>query len=291
MNAQISWLQPNRLHLHHGPIDCIIEATGDARDVERALRAAAAQFPTILPELVSNLTNLRSKLGTFTPQVSGETAARMVHACWPHRAQFITPMAAVAGSVADTLLARMLECAPALSKAFVNNGGDIALHIAAEETFALAVAPDPNVLRGNAVISIPSSWGVRGAATSGWRGRSHSLGIADAVTVLSSTAASADAAATMIANAVNVKDESIVRKPAHEVKDDSDLGDLLVTVDVPPLAESKIAEALNAGERAAQLLVSSGLIHSAVLQCQGRIRLVHPTSVVHQTPQLTLLAA
>ena len=40
---------------------------------------------------------------------------------------------------------------------------------------------------------------VRGVATSGWRGRSHSLGIADSVTVLAATAAMADAAATVIA--------------------------------------------------------------------------------------------
>ena len=45
---------------------------------------------------------------------------------------------------------------------------------------------------------------MRGIATSGWRGRSFSLGIADAVTVLAATAAEADAAATVIANAVDL---------------------------------------------------------------------------------------
>ena len=45
---------------------------------------------------------------------------------------------------------------------------------------------------------------MRGVATSGWRGRSFSLGIADAVTVLARTGAAADAAATIIANAVDL---------------------------------------------------------------------------------------
>jgi uncharacterized protein len=291
MSAQIAWLQPNRLHLHHGPIDCIVEAHGNGEDVNAALHAAAELFPTLLPELVANLERLRAQLGTFAPQVWGETAQRMVAACWPHRAQFVTPMAAVAGSVADTLRAHMLARAPSLSKAFVNNGGDIAFHLTKGETFKLAVAHNPNTLRFNGSIEIPANWPVRGVATSGWRGRSQSLGIADAVTVLAHNAASADAAATMIANAANVEDASILRKPAHEVKDDSDLGDLLVTVHVPALSEPKIALALGAGERAARLLVSAGVIHSAVLQCQGRIKLVHPISAVHRNLQLTLLAA
>jgi uncharacterized protein len=291
MSAQISWLQPNRLHLHHGPIDCIVEAHGSAEDVTAALQAAAELFPTLLPELVANLGRLRSKLGTFAPQVWGETAQRMVAACWPHRAIFITPMAAVAGSVADTLLAHMLARAPTLSKVFVNNGGDIALHLTEGEIFKLAIAHDPNALHFSGIIEISANGPVRGVATSGWRGRSQSLGIADAVTVLAHNAASADAAATMIANAVNVEDANILRKPAREVKDDSDLGDLLVTVHVPALSDTKIGLALSAGERAARLLVSAGVIHSAVLRCQGRIALIHPINAVHQNFHLTLLAA
>jgi uncharacterized protein len=291
MNAQISWHPPNRLHLHHGPIDCVVEASGDAHDVNTALRAAAERFPNVLPELVSNLGRLRSKLGTFAPQVSGETAQRMVAACWPHRAQFITPMAAVAGSVADTLLAHMLARAPKLSKAFVNDGGDIAFHLGEGEHFRVALASDPSTLGFNGVIEVPAEWPVRGVATSGWRGRSQSLGIADAVTVLAHDAASADAAATMIANAVDVDDGQILRKPANEVKDDSDLGDLLVTVFVPALTQVQIDDALSAGEHAAKMLVVEGVIHSAVLECQGRIKIVHPISAVHQNPQITLLAA
>ena len=84
---------------------------------------------------------------------------------------------------------------------------------------------------------------VRGVATSGWRGRSFSLSIADSVTVLVCTAGQADAVATVIANAVNLDDQRITRRPAHEIKDDFDLGARLVTVDVPRLPSELVQQA------------------------------------------------
>jgi ApbE superfamily uncharacterized protein (UPF0280 family) len=120
---------------------------------------------------------------------------------------------------------------------------------------------------------------VRGIATSGWRGRSFSLGIADSVTVLARDAATADAAATMIANAVDLDHAAIVRRPASSLKDDSDLGDLLVTVDVPALAQPLIDLALARGVEAAQRLRAQGLIEGAALFLQGRARVagIHET--------------
>ena len=72
-----------------------------------------------------------------------------------------------------------------------------------------------------------------GVATSGRHGRSFSLGIADAVTVLARTASQADAAATIIANAVDLPGHPAVRRmPANELQPDSDLGARPVTRDV-----------------------------------------------------------
>jgi len=112
---------------------------------------------------------------------------------------------------------------------------------------------------------------VRGVATSGWRGRSFSLGIADSVTVLARTAAAADAAATVIANAVNLDDARVKRRPACELKDDSDLGNIAVTVDVPALEPASVECALQAGATCARELRAAGLIWSAALVCQGRL--------------------
>ena len=130
--------------------------------------------------------------------------------------------------------------------------------------------------RLDADFSVTADLPVRGIATSGWRGRSFSLGIADSVTMLARTAAMADAAATVIANAVNVADPRIVRRPANELKDDSNLGDTPVTVGVPPLAVEQVRQALQAGALCACALQRFGLIHSAVLVCQHRAVRVEP---------------
>ncbi|HET6161849.1 MAG TPA: UPF0280 family protein [Dongiaceae bacterium] len=273
MSAQASLLTGNRLHLNHGPIDLIISADGDARDIRRAYQVAAAMFPNILPELVAELVTLRSPVGAAKPFVSGPIARRMVDAVWPYREIFITPMAAVAGSVAEHVLAAMMEAAP-LRRAIVNNGGDIAIHLEDGEMLRAGLLGDLTLPKMDAAIEIASAEPVRGIATSGWRGRSQSLGIADAVTVLATNAAMADAAATMIANAVNVDDPAIHRLPAREVRDESDLGDLPVTVDVGFLASQKTELALENGARRAAELRARGLIAAAYLQLQNQARVV-----------------
>jgi ApbE superfamily uncharacterized protein (UPF0280 family) len=113
---------------------------------------------------------------------------------------------------------------------------------------------------------------VRGVATSGWRGRSWSLGIADSVTVLAASGAAADAAATMIANAVDVASPAIERRRACDVDDGTDLGERLVTTGVGPLPEEAVASALANGAALAGELGSAGLIWGAVLALQGRFR-------------------
>jgi ApbE superfamily uncharacterized protein (UPF0280 family) len=126
--------------------------------------------------------------------------------------------------------------------------------------------------------TVHASMPVRGIATSGWRGRSFSLGIADSVTVLAKTAAMADAAATIIANAVDTTDPHIVRRAANEMKDDSDLGDILVTVDVPALPADAVHAALERGRIRARDLQRDGLIHSALLTCQQQAARLDPTA-------------
>jgi len=273
MSAQASLLPGNRLHLNHGPIDLIISADGAAADVRRAYQVAAAMFPNILPELVAKLAVLRAPIGELKPVVINPITRRMVDAVWPYREIFVTPMAAVAGSVAEHVLALMVEAAP-LRRAIVNNGGDIAIHLSEGEVMRAGLVGDLSLPKMDAAIEIASSDPVRGIATSGWRGRSQSLGIADSVTVLAPGAAMADAAATMIANAVDVDDPAIDRLPARAVRDDSDLGDLPVTVAVGLLSSQKAAQALENGAHRAAELRARGLIAAAYLQLQGQVRVV-----------------
>jgi ApbE superfamily uncharacterized protein (UPF0280 family) len=262
-------LPAGRLHLSDGPIDLIIKADGGTQAVARAYAGAAELFEGLLAELVAELPLLRARLATKYPALRGPIARRMAEAAWPHRQDFVTPMVAVAGAVAEAVLAALVEAAP-LRRAFVNNGGDIAIHLAQGEHIDIGVVRSLEDPEPEAFVRIEARSKVRGIATSGRHGRSFSLGIADAVTVLAQTAAQADAAATMIANAVDVADAAISRRPARELDPDSDLLELPVTVAVGPLSEAKIMAALACGRARAEALIAAGLIEGALMSLAGR---------------------
>lgn len=280
--AQRTALDAHRWHWSHGPIDIVAEAHGDADAVAAAHEAAWQRFGSLLGELVGEIALLRQPVSGGVNPFRQPVAQRMWTACAPFGARFITPMAAVAGAVAQELIAFYQR--PGIARAWINNGGDIALHLAPGHSvrvglFADLARFDPRDagrVETDGQFEIASALPVRGVATSGWRGRSFSLGIADSVTVLAATAAQADAAATVIANAVDVKDAGIHRRPASECKDDSDLGDIPVTVDVEKLAMSQVGLALDAGVACAAALQQAGLIWSVVMVCQGQHRTVEP---------------
>jgi ApbE superfamily uncharacterized protein (UPF0280 family) len=142
-------------------------------------------------------------------------------------------------------------------------------------------------------LTIRADDSTRGVATSGRHGRSFSLGIADAVTVLARTAAQADAAATIVANAVDLPGHpAIIRQPARDIQPDSDLGARLVTRDVGPLDDNEITDALAAGEGRAQQLLAAGLIEGAVLQVCGKLRILGARQLdLIRPPQLRAEAA
>jgi ApbE superfamily uncharacterized protein (UPF0280 family) len=273
--AQIHLLPDGRrLFLHDGPIDIVLEAFGTHVEIQAAYQAAGDRFVTVLDELCAELPNLRSQAGPHAPQPHGPVAQRMAVAVAPYADRwFITPMAAVAGAVSEEILAVMTNAAQ-LDRAYVNDGGDIALHLERGHFVAGMVDnPEGGSLVGSALLEATQP--VRGIATSGWRGRSFSLGIADAVTVLADRAAMADAAATIIANAVDLPGHpSIVRVPARELAPDNDLGDHCVTQAVGVLAPSEVSSALDAGMTTATTLLSEGLIRAAALHLRGETRMV-----------------
>jgi uncharacterized protein len=269
--AQIRLLEDGRRHhLHDGPIDLIVEASGEMNEIKAAYQAAAERFVNVLDELCRELAFLRQPTQIDGPLPSGVIARRMVAAVAPYcERTFITPMAAVAGAVAEEILGTMTTAAR-LSRAYVNNGGDIALHLGPGEHFVVGMVEQPDRPSLFGTVALDSVQPVRGLATSGWRGRSFSLGIADAVTVLADRAAMADAAATIIANAVDLPGHpGIVRTPARTLAPDSDLGDRLVTQRVGKLSSGEITAALEAGAAAAGMLIADGLIRSAALHLRG----------------------
>lgn len=278
----IAALPGGRLHLQHGPIDLVVAAEGAPGACRAAYAALVARFATVLGELCEELASLRAEAGR---PVRGDVARRMAAAVRPHAASaFITPMAAVAGAVADEMLATMTGAAE-LRRAYVNNGGDIALHLAPGEHLRTGLVARPGQPALFATARIGAADGIGGIATSGWPGRSFSLGIADAVTVCARSAAEADAAATVIANAVDLPGhEAVQRVPADTVQADSDLGGRLVTRGVGTLAPAEAREALEAGARVAMRLIRLGLIEAAVLHCQSHTQTCGKPLGVGQQP-------
>jgi hypothetical protein len=195
-------------------------------------------------------------------------------------------MAAVAGSVAEEILGAMLDAAP-LRRVYVNNGGDIALHLTGGRQFSIGLMDRPDQLGVMRTLVIEADDAVRGIATSGRHGRSFSLGIADAVTVLARTASQADAAATIIANTVDLPGHpAVVRCPARELQPDSDLGARLVTREVGALSDTEIEAALAAGVDCAQKLLAAGLIEGATLRLLCETAEVGTRRIVTPTPRL-----
>ena len=302
MQARRARLDRGRWHFQHGPIDLVIGADGDASAVSDSHDAAWRRFESVLGELVAELAALRRPVHALRSEcpVRGPVARRMWRACEPFRAGYITPMAAVAGAVAEELI----DCyrRAGIERAWVNNGGDIALHLAPGHAVKVGLCSDasgppggepgsglwtvaPHGAAAGRLLDFEVQAGapVRGIATSGWRGRSFSRGIADSVTVLAASAAQADAAATVIANAVDVDDARIVRRPASQLKDDTDLGDIEVTTQVPALPAQQVRRALEHGRRRATELQARGLIHAALLVCQRQLVQVAPTSTTIRT--------
>ena len=270
----------NRLHLQHGPIDIIAHVDAPEEVRKRLYTSASNRFSTVLVELVAEMDLLKQPWSADLPDPKGGIAQKM---CFAVRGSdiFVTPMAAVAGAVSDEILEAMLyeaknpdPCLEEIQRMYVNNGGDIAFWLNAGESFSIGVVDNPGIPELNARVSLAYESPVRGIATSGWRGRSLSLGIADAVTVLAGSAATADAAATLIANDVNVDYPGILKRPASEVKDESDLGMLPVTVDVPPLPVDQISEALKRGAQTAGNFIRTGKIEAAYLSLQKQTLVV-----------------
>ena len=262
-----------RLHLQHGPIDLVIEAFGSDEEVAEAYGQVRDRFSTILSQLVEELPKIQQVVKEPRWVPKGPVAVRMMDAVWPHRGSFVTPMAAVAGSVADEM-AQALSHGRDLRRAYINNSGDIAIYLAPGEKLRLGIVGELDKPGIDATAEIDHASPIRGVATSGWRGRSWSFGIADAVTVVAVSAAIADVAATLIANAVNVDHQSIERRPASEMDDQTDLGNRLVTVSVGNLDKTTVDAALDAGHKAASGMLRDGLIVAAAILLKGNFRYV-----------------
>jgi len=270
-----------QLRLMHGPIDIVMGCTGDSMLRRQVFNLAVNHFQQILETLVGELPLLRCELPqtdsslTTAAQPQGAIARRMWCACAPYSSQRVTPMVAVAGAVADELL-ESVRSVEGVNKIWINNGGDIALHLREHQTFDCGIIDDVSTGIPVGTITLGAGDGIGGVATSGCAGpgqggRSFSLGIADSVTVLAASAAAADVAATLIGNAVDLPNHvNVMRQPADSINPDSDLHSRPVVTEVGVLTRNEIDLALSRGEQCARRYLQRGLICGAVLSLRGQ---------------------
>jgi len=113
----------------------------------------------------------------------------------------VGPMAAVAGAMAEWVSKDLLELS---REVIVENGGDIYLATSKERTIGIYAAESPFSLKIGVVIR-PEETPLGICTSSGTVGPSLSFGKADAVCIVSKSAALADAAATAVGNIVQEK--------------------------------------------------------------------------------------
>jgi len=135
----------------------------------------------------------------FAPEI----ARTMIQAS---REAGVGPMAAVAGAVAEAVGRDLLQIS---DEVIVENGGDIYLSTAKERTVGLYAGRSPLSLKVGVLVG-PETSPLGICTSSGTVGPSLSFGKADAVCVLSDSAALADAAATSIGNVV--RDENDIER-------------------------------------------------------------------------------
>lgn len=251
-----------------GPMRLRISAwVGRLPQPEEAVRAAQESM-----SFLEQVAAVRPQLSEAWGSVSKERLGPLGRKMWESVALVgdpdLTPMAAVAGSIADSVADFLAE--RGMTKVIVENGGDIAFRLARGERISVGVRPRVDRKELTHCLKLDgtnTSWGV---ATSGLGGRSFTRGIAWSATVLATSASKADAAATAVANATWVPCAHVKRAKAGELDPGSDIAKLEVTLDVGKLPLDVATKGLEKGLAKALGLKAQGVIEGAFL-CVGSL--------------------
>jgi ApbE superfamily uncharacterized protein (UPF0280 family) len=250
-----------------GPMRLVISASiGNVVQTKTALRAAEESYGFL--ECVARHRKFLGRQFLETrEQIRDPLALKMISSVLAIGDEDLTPMAAVAGTIADEVADFLFE--RGMTKVVVDNGGDVAIRADREDPVSVGIRPDVNDRAVSYVIGLDPDLRSHGVATSGLGGRSLTRGIASAATVVARTASLADAAATAVANASFLEDEQVLRRPAEEIDPYTDIAGLDITVKVGPLSEEMKSRAVSQSIRRAEDLVQRGVILGAFVAVQG----------------------
>jgi len=250
-----------------GPMRLVISASiGKVVQTKTALRAAEESYG-FLERVARHRKFLGRQFLETRQQITDPLALKMISSVLTIGDEDLTPMAAVAGTIADEVADFLFELG--MTKVVVDNGGDVAIRADREDPVTVGIRPDVNDRAVSYVIGLDPDLRSHGVATSGLGGRSLTRGIASAATVVARTASLADAAATAVANASFLEDEQVLRRPAEEIDPYTDIAGLDITVKVGPLSEEMKNRAVSQSIRRAEDLVQRGVILGAFVAVQG----------------------
>ena len=250
-----------------GPMRLVISASiGKVVQTKTALRAAEESYG-FLERVARHRKFLGRQFLETREQIRDPLALKMINSVLTIGDEDLTPMAAVAGTIADEVADFLFELG--MTKVVVDNGGDVAIRADREDPVTVGIRPDVNDRAVSYVIGLDPDLRSHGVATSGLGGRSLTRGIASAATVVARTASLADAAATAVANASFLEDEQVLRRPAEEIDPYTDIAGLDITVKVGPLSEEMKSRAVSQSIRRAEDLVQQGVILGAFVAVQG----------------------
>ena len=264
----IQWLDGGRILAEWGPMRLVIEASvGRIPQGQLCIRAAEEAF--LLLERIARQRRLLSRHHRRVPEdLNNFPALKMIRSVLAVD-QELTPMAAVAGTIADGVATFLFR--RGMSRVIVNNGGDVAIRTGSDESINVGIRPDLTRSKITDVVTLGTerfSWGV---ATSGLEGRSLTRGVASAVTIFAGSASIADAAATSVANASYVEDETVIRKNAEELDEQTDIPGIPVTIQAGPLTEEKKDLALLRAMKKADAYLAKNLIFGVYIVVDGKV--------------------
>ena len=254
----------------HGPMRMFISVSENGKPLAPLAKDGAHLAVRVLEDLAKFLPVIKKKSQELEiEETLPDAVRRMIEATKKMETSDLTPLAAVAGAASDVVADFIFSKGG--TKIIVDNGGDIAIRLREGEVARVGMKTEIDAKQPAYLISIDSTMGIGGVATSGLGGRSFTKGIASAATVLSKTASLSDAAATVIGNFTNVEDPNILRTLAEKIYPDTDISGEWVTIRAGELSQEKIGEALNNGLSKAYAIFQKGLIHGALVVLQGRV--------------------
>ncbi len=258
--------------VENGPLRLVIQAFSGLKPQAEMIVAEADFAFACLNRVAQSLPLLKQRHGLISSAPPDQIAKTMLESVRLTQESDLTPMAAVAGTIADFVADHLFT--EKVTKVIVDNGGDIAIRLNPGETARVGFRPDiesQQITHVIELVSEPPDFSTWGVNTSGMGGRSLTRGIASAVTAFAGTSSVADAAATAIANNCFAADDNIRQVPARLIDSNTDLGDMLITLDGSGLSEMTYEKALNSGLDKANLLVKKDILRGALLSVGGKM--------------------